>query len=1031
MKESSILSATPALIIGLDQFSKTVLEDVHRIYLRTLSEKEQISRFMMIDITENDPPVRLCALRDLGEHDDQEVQAIETISEKVIDHITKLYASLQQEIFCLKDHDRLLKAGFQWERGIPINIFLLGDCKDAHTRALLLPMLYLCNFLRESSGLIRLHVLLNGAVYPQEDFNQSAEQALTVYGVIESLHQFMAGDLSIPAAIHTQLPLEMKYEHDFPVYLFQASKEGAYVVGDHEKLRTLMGNALLTLLSDDTAGKLFNQQDRYEITETQGYFHSIGANVFLYDPKSFQAACSRKAAREILNTWFLKQREDFKLVSQFTELFKHDIGSNQQWLEKMVRNFPEPFSETWVQAENQRIVVKIHDFVLSQLNYFKIKETNWVEELNKWEVDCRKQIGCEVVEVIKTNSAELQKELMMMLNDSIDEVPSLPNLYPGGVFLGYQLLENICSFFTQEYKQLQSCQDEQNNQQQVLSRSISDHYQQIQQLINKIPNLPWWVKILPKRFKTWIVPIYYPNFHRRRLMQLVETKNEALKAVEENIGFSINTQVNQSVVNLLLELINRCQEAKNQYTEFADKVKGTAVLSQSNDLVYPLGMDDNRWDQFARHPVLDQGFVDWYYQNHKPFFEEWGRDLLLQDQIFSDWQGLEAEKLLQDITFSARSFFSSVWELDLEKILSIKRDHFLGEEDPFSFFREELKKAVKNASPVMLANFDAGRGKRISQIQYGVVGGRPDWECMQFELPETNGLSWQILYSGDPYYLSCYQVRKFVQASELDHTRKFGLKQWTLLNEEGRKPYRLSSFLVKKPKPVPRPAVVPGEEMFTDGDDEVVKEFQWDFQPRGAREPVPLRIQIKMNHQRFEHYRRLPRLQVSEGWNHYAEKEMPEVREIAYEIQKINKEHNWSTMNQAYNVLNFVQKNINYSFDKDSTGHEEWPRYPIETLMEGTGDCEDVAILCAAIIARMGFQVVLLDYPGHMAFGVAGADKLRGEYIQINGTGSKYFYGEATAEGWHLGVIPERYRNQDPEGIFPVNILIDDEEDES
>ncbi len=92
--------------------------------------------------------------------------------------------------------------------------------------------------------------------------------------------------------------------------------------------------------------------------------------------------------------------------------------------------------------------------------------------------------------------------------------------------------------------------------------------------------------------------------------------------------------------------------------------------------------------------------------------------------------------------------------------------------------------------------------------------------------------------------------------------------------------------------------------------------------------------------------------------------------------------------------------------------------------MEGTGDCEDVAILCTGIIARLGFPVVLLLYPKHLAFGVAGADNLKGDYVQDRKNGLHYFYGEATANGWHLGQIPKEYLNTTPEQILPVNILI-------
>ena len=74
--------------------------------------------------------------------------------------------------------------------------------------------------------------------------------------------------------------------------------------------------------------------------------------------------------------------------------------------------------------------------------------------------------------------------------------------------------------------------------------------------------------------------------------------------------------------------------------------------------------------------------------------------------------------------------------------------------------------------------------------------------------------------------------------------------------------------------------------------------------------------------------------------------------------------------------------------------------------------------------------MVLLVYPKHIAFGVAGAEKLKGEYVHDLGTGRFYFYGEATADGWHLGQIPKEYREIKPQQIVPVNILIEEESNE-
>jgi len=181
-------------------------------------------------------------------------------------------------------------------------------------------------------------------------------------------------------------------------------------------------------------------------------------------------------------------------------------------------------------------------------------------------------------------------------------------------------------------------------------------------------------------------------------------------------------------------------------------------------------------------------------------------------------------------------------------------------------------------------------------------------------------------------------------------------------------------------------------------------------------------IKLNISRARYEQYHQKER--ERNAYNVYSEEEMPEIRELTQSFFKLHSEHNWSTYNQAFNILTFVQSCFPYSFDKDSVNKIDWFRYPIETLMDGTGDCEDVAILCAAILARLGFSTVLLDYPGHVAFGVQAAGNLKGEYVFDENTGKKYYYGEATAKGWRLGEIPPSYREIKPEKIFQINIKV-------
>ena len=119
----------------------------------------------------------------------------------------------------------------------------------------------------------------------------------------------------------------------------------------------------------------------------------------------------------------------------------------------------------------------------------------------------------------------------------------------------------------------------------------------------------------------------------------------------------------------------------------------------------------------------------------------------------------------------------------------------------------------------------------------------------------------------------------------------------------------------------------------------------------------------------------------------------------------------------------FVQQGIDYVTDRISKDKEEYARYPLETLVDGVGDCEDTAILLADILWQLGYDVALLylnpdDGAAHMALGVGG-NGVKGKWnYEHNGT--KYYYLETTAKGWELGEIPNKYEKVEAE-VYEIN----------
>lgn len=103
-------------------------------------------------------------------------------------------------------------------------------------------------------------------------------------------------------------------------------------------------------------------------------------------------------------------------------------------------------------------------------------------------------------------------------------------------------------------------------------------------------------------------------------------------------------------------------------------------------------------------------------------------------------------------------------------------------------------------------------------------------------------------------------------------------------------------------------------------------------------------------------------------------------------------------------VLGFAQS-IVYSSDPETTGHEDYWRFPVETMYEQTGDCEDTSILAAAVLRRLGHHVAIALMPEHAALGVEAPPGTPGHYATVDGR--RMYYCETTAAGFLVGELPD------------------------
>ncbi len=121
---------------------------------------------------------------------------------------------------------------------------------------------------------------------------------------------------------------------------------------------------------------------------------------------------------------------------------------------------------------------------------------------------------------------------------------------------------------------------------------------------------------------------------------------------------------------------------------------------------------------------------------------------------------------------------------------------------------------------------------------------------------------------------------------------------------------------------------------------------------------------------------------------------------------------NLAARDDYHTVTAFVQS-IPYALHTDpatgqtTTDANDYWKYPVETLVEGNGDCIDDSILAAALLKDMNYDVAIVLLPqvagrhaGHAIVGVA-CDNCNGYYYPIDG--KKYYYLDLTGPGLSLG----------------------------
>jgi len=200
------------------------------------------------------------------------------------------------------------------------------------------------------------------------------------------------------------------------------------------------------------------------------------------------------------------------------------------------------------------------------------------------------------------------------------------------------------------------------------------------------------------------------------------------------------------------------------------------------------------------------------------------------------------------------------------------------------------------------------------------------------------------------------------------------------------------------------------------------RSYKWNFKDKHwvLSEEIPIKVYEAYVNSRVS---RIP--QTNSNMLQFVTPKDDIIVSVSNKLKTFAQNNRYNLINRINFILKFVQQSINYKPDNETKERLEYWRFPVETLVDQVGDCEDSSVLLASIMKALDYDVALLLYSweennkkfGHLAVGIH-IDNFDGEYVTDN-TGKKYYYCETTSSSYSIGEIPSNIQGK-PDRVIHV-----------
>ena len=205
-------------------------------------------------------------------------------------------------------------------------------------------------------------------------------------------------------------------------------------------------------------------------------------------------------------------------------------------------------------------------------------------------------------------------------------------------------------------------------------------------------------------------------------------------------------------------------------------------------------------------------------------------------------------------------------------------------------------------------------------------------------------------------------------------------------------------------------------------------EYKWTYKNKLWKLEIQIPVETYKNYVDST-INRIPQksINIKEAMSKFVTYDEKIIIDLADKLLEFANTEGYTEIETANFILRFTQEIIEYELDFDTQGCDEYWRFPVESLVDQQGDCEDSSVLYSSIMESLGYDTALLFYTwdnpegeriGHLSVGL-NIDEASGTFV-TDDDGAKYYYCETTTKGYTVGKLPPDLREKSIKEIIKI-----------